>query len=165
MADKSEVGLLVYRILSGPELLLVRAGGPFWSKRDRGTWSIPKSPAGAGDLLALARLQFIEDTGLAVDGEFVPLEPLDQKGGTHLQTFAVACDVDLAGFRSKTFSLEWPPGSGHWESFPEIERIQYADLPTAVRRILPPQWPLLLEAAEKLGWRMPPRARRGPERP
>ena len=42
MAEKS-AGLLVYRRGErGPEFLLAHPGGPFWTRRDEGAWSIPK---------------------------------------------------------------------------------------------------------------------------
>jgi len=153
MAQELDSGLLVYRAPGDPEILLMRAGGPFWSKKkDAGTWSIPKNGAGSGDPLASARDQFTQDTGLVVEGDFIALTPIEQKGGRLLWAYAVACDLDLTNFRSHDFTLEWPPGSGRMEHFPEIERIQYFDLRTALRKLLPPQWPLLLEAAETLAW-------------
>ena len=36
-------GILAYRNgARGLEVLLVHPGGPFWSKKDNGAWSIPK---------------------------------------------------------------------------------------------------------------------------
>jgi predicted NUDIX family NTP pyrophosphohydrolase len=162
-ARDSDVGLVVYRMSTGPEILLVRPGGPFWSNKDRGTWSICKNEScknetGPGDLLADAKDHFTNDTGLVADGEFMPLTPIEQKGGKRLYAFAVQCELDLANFRGHDFSLEWPPGSGRLERFPEIQRIGYFDLHSAVRKIVPPQWPLLLELAETLAWRVPRRS-------
>src|SRR5262245_49599391 len=148
-----DTGLLIYRFReSGPEVLLVQPGGPFFSKKDGPTWSIPKGIVEQGDALAAARRQFTDDTGPAVDGAFVALEPIEQKGGKLLHAYAVECNLDLEQFRSGQFSLEWPPASGRFELFPEVVRIQYFDVRTAVRKILPPQWPLLLEVSESLGW-------------
>ena len=148
-----DAGLLIYRFGSnGPEVLLVQPGGPFFSKKDGRTWSIPKGVVEQGDALAAARQQFTNDTGLVVDGAFVALEPIEQKGGKLLHAYAVQSNLDLQQFRSGHFSLEWPPASGRFELFPEVERMQYFDVRTAVRKILPPQWPLLLEVSESLGW-------------
>src|SRR5262245_36999054 len=156
-----DAGLLIYRFREiGPEVLLVQPGGPFFSKKDGRTWSIPKGIVEQGDPLAAARRQFINDTGLTADGAFVTLEPIEQKGGKLLHAYAVECNLDLEQFRSGQFSLEWPPASGRFELFPEVERIQYFDVHTAVRKILPPQWPLLLEVSESLGWNVP-RQKRG----
>ena len=158
MAQDIDAGLLIHRVRGDPEILLVRAGGPFWSKtRDSGTWSIPKTTAAADDGLAAAQRQFTQDTGLVVTGPFSPLAPLQQKGGKVLQAYAVSCDLDVTTFRSSEFELEWPPGSGRRERFPEIEQIGYFDLHDALRKLIPPQWPLLLDAAETLGWPAPRR--------
>jgi predicted NUDIX family NTP pyrophosphohydrolase len=148
-----DAGLLIYRFReNGPEVLLVQPGGPFFSKKDGRTWSVPKGVVEQGDALAAARRQFTNDTGLVADGEFVALAPIEQKGGKLLRAFAVECDLDLTAFRSGQFSLEWPPASGRIDRFPEVEGIQYFDVRTAVRKILPPLWPLLLDVSESLGW-------------
>jgi predicted NUDIX family NTP pyrophosphohydrolase len=156
-AQEVDAGLLIYRVGNGPEVLLVQPGGPFWSKKNGRTWSIPKGVVEPGDVLAAVRRQFTNDTGLVADGDFLTLAPIEQKGGKILQGFAVECDLDLRQFRSSEFSLEWPPASGRFERFPEIEQIQYFDLRLAVQKILPPQWPLLLEISETLGWSLRPR--------
>lgn len=156
-ADEVAAGLLIYRTSSGPEILLTHPGGPFWSRKDEGCWSIPtwsisKRIAEPSDLLSRARREF---AGKPIgDGGFISLDPIEQKSGKTLQGFAVEADLDLKSFRSKEFSLEWPLGSGRWQTFPEIDQIRYFVLRTALRKILPTQWPLLLELSEKLGWRM-----------
>lgn len=125
-----------------------------WTKSDQGAWSIPNGTAEAREPLAGARQQFTNETGLTVDGAFISLDPVKQKSGKLLEAFAVEADLELGDFRSKTFSLEWPPRSGQFESFPELDRIDYFDLPVALRKMLPYQWPLLLELSEKMGWRI-----------
>src|SRR5262249_44262596 len=129
-------------------------GGPFWSKSDQGSWSIPTGIAEPGDPLTSARREFAKETGLAVDGVFISLAPVEQKSGKLLQTFAIEADLNLADFRGNAFSVEWPPGSGQLQTFPEIDRLEYFDLHVALRKMLPYQWPLLLELSEKQGWRI-----------
>jgi predicted NUDIX family NTP pyrophosphohydrolase len=158
VTNESEVsaGLLVYRRQETPEILLAHPGGPFWSRQnDKGSWSIPKGVAEADDLLASARRAFTSETALLAEGAFVTLEPVEHKPGKVLHAFAVEADLDLANFRSGAFSLEWPLGSGRLEMFPEIDRLEYLTLRTALRKIIPYQWPLLLELSEQLGWRIP----------
>ena len=50
-------GLLMYRTRGGrAQVLLVHPGGPFFRKKDRGAWSIPKGEVGPDeDLLEAAR--------------------------------------------------------------------------------------------------------------
>jgi predicted NUDIX family NTP pyrophosphohydrolase len=151
MASETEVsaGLVVFRRRSGIEVLLGHPGGPFWAKKDEGVWSIPKGIVESGDLLACARREFLEETGLAPEGEFLALEPVRRKDGKVVHAWAVEADLDLAGFRSNTFDLEWPPRSGRRRSFPEIDRIAYFDLATARRKIHPYQRPLIEELARR----------------
>jgi predicted NUDIX family NTP pyrophosphohydrolase len=48
------------------EVLLVHPGGPFWAKKDKGSWSIPKGEFEENeDPLSAALREFEEETGLA----------------------------------------------------------------------------------------------------
>src|SRR5438270_6094486 len=102
-------GLLLYRVrASGPEVLLVHPGGPFWKNRDEGAWSIPKGLIGEDeDTLAAARREFEEEVGQAVEGEFQPLTPLRQKSGKVVHAWLVEADLHLDSFRSNLFEMEW----------------------------------------------------------
>jgi predicted NUDIX family NTP pyrophosphohydrolase len=154
MSRRSQVstGLLVYRRREGLDVLLGHPGGPFWSKKDLGVWSIPKGLVETDDLLACARREFREETGLHLDeGPATPLTPVRQKSGKLVHAFAVEADLDLTGWHSNEFTLEWPPRSGRIQAYPEIDRLDYFDLRTALRKILPYQWPLLMELSELLG--------------
>jgi predicted NUDIX family NTP pyrophosphohydrolase len=155
MAKQREVsaGLLVFRRRNGIEVLLGHPGGPYWAKKDEGVWSIPKGIVESGDLFACARREFLEETGLAPEGEFLALEPVKRKDGKVVHAWAVEADLDLAGFRSNTFELEWPPRSGRRQSFPEIDRIAYVDVDTALRKLVPYQRPFIHELVRKLGAR------------
>src|ERR1700745_1912810 len=47
-----------------PEVLLAHMGGPFWARRDKGAWSIPKGEYEEGeDALSAARREFGEELG------------------------------------------------------------------------------------------------------
>lgn len=143
-------GLVVYRRRNGVEVLLAHPGGPFWAGKDAGAWTIPKGLVEGSDLLAEACREFSEETGLTVSGPFVPLAPVRQTGDKIVHAFAVEADLDLGSFSSNTFEMEWPPGSGRRQTFPEIDRIAYFDLATAAKKILPAQRPLLRQLAEKV---------------
>jgi predicted NUDIX family NTP pyrophosphohydrolase len=146
-------GLLAFRrSAAGLEVLLAHPGGPFWARRDDGTWTIPKGLVEPGDdLLATAKREFIEETNLVADGDFAPLPPVKQKSGKVVHAFAIEADFDLAGFASNTFDIEWPPKSGRRQRFPEIDRIAYFSLPTAMVKILGYQQPLLKELETHYG--------------
>ncbi len=134
-------GLLLYRWSeSGLQVLLVHPGGPFWERKDLGAWSIPKGEVAEGeDLLAAARREFAEETGFSAEGATIPLGTVRQRGGKVVHAWAVRGDVDPAQLRSNTFEMEWPRGSGHTRSFPEIDRAEWFPLPEARRRLLSAQ--------------------------
>jgi predicted NUDIX family NTP pyrophosphohydrolase len=152
MSRKSQVsaGILAYRNTVGLEVLLAHPGGPFWAKKDAGAWSIPKGLVESGDLLACARREFTEETGLIAGGTFVPLAPVRQKSGKTVHAFAVEADFDVTQCRSNTFQVEWPPRSGKWKNFPEIDKVAWFDLTTARKKILPYQQPFIDELAHML---------------
>jgi predicted NUDIX family NTP pyrophosphohydrolase len=139
-------GLVAFRRADALEVLLAHPGGPFWSKKDNGAWTIPKGLVEPGaDLFATARREFAEETNLSAEGEFIPLAPVKQKNGKLVYAWAFESSFDLASFASNTFDIEWPPKSGRQQSFPEIDRVAYFTLPVALSKILTYQRPLLRE--------------------
>ena len=144
-------GILAFRRTARRlDVLLAHPGGPYWRKRDDGAWSIPKGVVISDDLLACARREFNEETGLTAAGDFVPLTPVRQKSGKTVHAFALEADFDLARASSNSFEMEWPPRSGRMASFPEIDRVAWFDIATARRKILPGQRPFLEELVEWL---------------
>lgn len=145
-------GLLMYRIRDGvAEFLLGHPGGPLFDHKDDGAWSIPKGEPDAGeDLLLTAQREFEEETGLKPNGPFLPLLPIQQKGGKIVHAWAFEGDCDPTTLRSNTFAMEWPPRSGRWVEFPEIDRLDFFDLAAARRKIKWGQDRLIDELAEKL---------------
>ncbi len=154
MRRRSEVsaGLLAFRRRNGVEVLLAHPGGPFWAKKDDGAWTIPKGEVEPGaDLLATALREFTEETNLVAVGDFTPLAPVTLKSGKLVHAFAFEADFDLAGFASNSFEIEWPSKSARRQSFPEIDRVGYFAMPTAVIKIIAYQLPLLRELSRRLG--------------
>jgi predicted NUDIX family NTP pyrophosphohydrolase len=148
MRRKAEVsaGLLAFRRRNALEVLLAHPGGPFWARKDEGAWTIPKGVAeGGADLLATARREFTEETNLVARGRLIALTPVKQKGGKLVHAWAFDADFDLAAFASNTFEMEWPPRSGRRQSFPEIDRIEYFSVSTAMTKISAYQRPLVVE--------------------
>lgn len=48
--EKKSAGILLYRLKNNfLEVLLVHPGGPFWTKKDLGSWSIPKGGFGSNE--------------------------------------------------------------------------------------------------------------------
>lgn len=145
-------GVLMYQLQSGElQVLLVHPGGPFFKYKDAGAWTIPKGEVQDGeDLLATARREFAEETGIAPDGEFLPLTPVKQKGGKTVHCFAVAGDLDAAKIVSNTFQLEWPPKSGRMMDFPEVDRAEWFTAAAAAEKINAAQAALISELQYKL---------------
>ena len=152
MSRRSEVsaGILAFRHKRGLEVLLAHPGGPFWRSRDEGAWSIPKGIVESDDLLACAKREFNEETGLTAKGPFITLTPARQKSGKLVHAFALEADFDLANFTSNEFEMEWPPHSGKSARFPEVDRIAYFTVATARRKILPGQRVFIEELVKQL---------------
>jgi predicted NUDIX family NTP pyrophosphohydrolase len=127
-------GLLLYRRRGREiEVLLAHMGGPFWSRKDAGAWSLPKGEyEGDEEPLAAARREFAEELGLpAPAGRALDLGTIKQAGGKVVQVWALEGDLDTDAVRSNSFELEWPRGSGTVQSFPEVDRAAWLDLQSA----------------------------------
>jgi len=151
---KRSAGILMYR-RQGPalELLLVHPGGPFWQNKDRGAWSLPKGEYAAGeDPLAAAKREFAEELGSALpDRAFLDLDAIKQPGGKVITAFAIEGDFDPAALKSNSFAIEWPPGSGRTQTFPEVDRAQWFSPADACEKILPGQSGFITRLLETLG--------------
>jgi len=135
--SKKSAGLLMFRRGNGLiEVLLVHPGGPFWSKKDMGSWSLPKGEYEDEDPLQVAQKEFEEETGYQVTGDFLPLVPLRQPSGKTVSAWAVEGDCNADGIKSNTFMLEWPPHSGGQQEFPEVDRAGWFTLSLAREQIL-----------------------------
>lgn len=132
-------GLLLHRrVGDAVEVLIGHPGGPFWARKDEGAWSIPKGEYDVGeDPWEAARREFAEELGCAApDGPRRDLGTFKQPSGKVLTVFAVAADLDISEFRSNTFSLEWPKGSGRLREFPELDKVAWLTVPEARRKLL-----------------------------
>ena len=152
MPGKS-AGILLFREVSGHiEVLLVHPGGPFWAKKDEGVWSIPKGEFDDDeDPLSAAKREFEEETGFIPDGEMIPLEPLRQPSGKLVYAWVIKGDLNPVELKSNTFSMEWPPKSGKFRDFPEVDRAAWLTIAEAFKKILKGQAGFLVQLQEKLG--------------
>lgn len=152
MARRS-AGLLVHRPgPNGREVLLVHPGGPYWARKDTAAWSIPKGEYDEGeDPLAAARREFAEELGVEPPaGEPLALGTVRQSGGKQVVAWAIEGDVTPRVEASNTFPLEWPPGSGQVQQFPEVDRAEWFDVEVARTKLHRGQVPLLDRLAEQL---------------
>jgi predicted NUDIX family NTP pyrophosphohydrolase len=134
------------------EVLLVHPGGPAWSKRDAGAWSIPKGEYADGeDPLAAARREFEEELGSAPPpGEAEDLGEVRQRSGKRVHGWAIPGDLDVSTVVSNTVEFEWPPRSGRIIEIPEIDRAEWFGLAAAREKINAGQMPLLDRLVEAL---------------
>jgi predicted NUDIX family NTP pyrophosphohydrolase len=142
MAGKRSAGILLFRRRDGElEVLLVHPGGPFWTSKDLGAWSIPKGEHDPDeDARACALREFEEETGSAPSpGDLADLGEVRQKAGKVVHAWAVEGDLDPATIRSNTFTIQWPPRSGQMKEFPEVDRAEWFALDAARERINPAQ--------------------------
>ena len=146
-------GLLLFRQRDKKvQVLLAHPGGPFWSRKDQGVWTIPKGLIGPSEsLLSAAQREFAEETGYRPGGEAIPLGSAKQPGGKVVHVWAIEGDWDPVDLQSNTFEMEWPPRSGRRQSFPEIDRASWFGIVEARLKILKGQAAFLDHLLETLG--------------
>jgi predicted NUDIX family NTP pyrophosphohydrolase len=146
-------GLLLFRrVARGIEVFLAHPGGPFWTKRDAGAWSIPKGLVEEGeDLLDAAIREFGEETGIVPAGPFIPLGSVTQKAGKTVHAWAWQGDANPLAITSNTVRTEWPRGSGKWLTFPEVDRCAWFDPQTARVKLNSAQAELIDRLEQQLG--------------
>ena len=153
-SNRVSAGILLYRRGDGRlQVLLGHPGGPIFTRRDEGVWSIPKGLVEPGeDLLSVGEREFLEETGHpAPAGERLDLGSIVQKGGKTVHAWAVEGDLDPATAQSNLVQMEWPPRSGRVGTFPEIDRVAWFSPAEAARRANPAQVALIERLEALLG--------------
>jgi predicted NUDIX family NTP pyrophosphohydrolase len=149
-------GLLVHRRGSaGLEVLIAHMGGPFWSRRDEGAWSLPKGefdPDAETPADAAVR-EFREELGVDPPaGELALLGEFRYGSGKRVTVFAVAAgEWEASDLVFGEFEMEWPPRSGRVARFPEVDRIAWAAPADAERLLVAGQRPALAALRARLG--------------
>ncbi len=145
-------GILLYRHRKGAlELLLIHPGGPYWRNKEAGSWMIPKGMVEAGENPAAAAIrEFEEELGSKPIGTPRPLCRIRQKGGKWVEAFALEGDLDADTIVSNHYDVEWPPRSGQFRSFPEVDRAAWFGMDEARIMILASQMPILDALAKQL---------------
>jgi predicted NUDIX family NTP pyrophosphohydrolase len=145
-------GLLLFRRSPrGLEVFLAHPGGPFWTNRDDGAWTIPKGQVDEGeDLLDAARREFQEETAVVPQGPFIPLGSVRQKAGKTVHAWAWEGDANADTIVSNAMRTEWPRGSGKYLTFPEVDRCAWFDTDTARVKMISAQAQLITRLEEML---------------
>ena len=142
---ETSCGVLMWRRdADALRVLISHPGGPFWRNRDDGAWTIPKGAPNAGETAeATARREFEEELGAPAKGTLQPLGRIKQKGGKWVEAFALEGDFDPAALHSNSFECEWPPKSGRFQLYPEVDRAAWCTIEEARAKLLPAQVPFL----------------------
>lgn len=142
---KPSAGILLFK-KSPLQVLLVHPGGPFWKNKDLGSWSVPKGESEAGENpLDAAIREFREETGNAIDGEFIALQPVRLKSGKIVHCWTLEGQIDAGSIVSSTFEIQWPPKSGKIQIFPEVDKAGWFPIDEALERINEAQQSFLRE--------------------
>lgn len=150
---KQSAGVLVYRRRgSVVEVLLGHPGGPFWAKKDKGAWSVPKGEVEAGeDLMEAAKREFQEEVGHpAPEGEYIELGSI-KRSSKEIFAWAIEGDLDTNSILSNTIQIEWPYKSGQQIEIPEIDRAAWIPLDKAPEKMHTGQDVFISRLAEILG--------------
>jgi predicted NUDIX family NTP pyrophosphohydrolase len=150
---KKSAGILAYRFNNENilEVFLAHPGGPFWSKKDKGVWTIPKGEFSENESpIVAAKREFLEETGITITENCFELSPLKQKSGKIIYVFCLLKNIDAENIKSNTFELEFPLKSGNKKTFPEIEKAAWFPVEEAKEKILDGQWPFIEELVSVL---------------
>jgi predicted NUDIX family NTP pyrophosphohydrolase len=150
--QKRSAGILVYRRREGLlEVFLVHPGGPFWTKKDLGAWTVPKGEyTNEEPPLTAAVREFKEETGFDLGGEFLELGKVTQVSGKVVSAWACVGELDAEKLTSNSCQIEWPPHSGRSMTIPEVDRGGWFSLEEAKKKILPAQQPFLDRLKKRL---------------
>ncbi len=151
------------------EVLLVHPGGPSSAGKVTGAWSIPKGEVRPGapdptarpaepwrrpakvkprlavdgaDLLALAKREFAEETGLQPDelaapgAEYVSLGGIKQRGHRIVFVWSLEGECDVGTVAGKGSALERPLRSGRTAALAEVDRVAWFTIPAAREAIV-----------------------------
>lgn len=152
---KRSAGWLLYRFKNKlPEFFLVHPGGPYWSKKDKASWSIPKGEIQENeDPIKAAIREMKEETGISPDisaKTFIQLSPVKQKRQKIIFAWAAEADFEPLQIKSNNFEMEWPPKSGKMLQFPEVDKAGWFKFEDAKTKIVTGQIPLLEELNQKI---------------
>ena len=150
---KHSAGILLYRFMAKElEVFLVHPGGPFWAKKDNAAWSIPKGEFDdTEDPLEAAKREFKEETGVEINGPLLELGQIRQPSRKVVHAWAVEGDCDPESIVSNTFEMEWPPKSGRYKKFPEVDRASWFTPKVAKEKLHKGQVDFVDTLCEKLG--------------
>lgn len=129
------------------KVFIVHPGGPFWRKKDNGTWSIPKGEVNDGEnTLEAAKREFLEETGIIPPASgYLGLGSVKLKSGKVIHIFAFE-GTGKEKFVKSNFIETSNKKTGKKFSFPEVDKGEYVALEQAKQKL----HPVYLEIIERL---------------
>ena len=125
-------GLLPFRTGLTTEVLVAHPGGPWFARKDLGSWSLVKGLVHneETDEQAAAR-EFREETGWpAPNGVWIPLGETTMRSRKVVVAWAVEADFDLGTFEPGTFIM-------NGKEYPEIDRVEWMSPDRAREKLNP----------------------------
>ena len=148
---KRSAGLLMYRRTLGiVEVFLVHPGGPYWSNKNEGSWTIPKGGLRPAKNRLVQRFASFRKRPGSTFRSFIALELVQQKTGKIVVAWAFDGNCEPADLVSNTCEIEWPPRSGKKIVIPEVDRGDWFSFDRARRVIRNEQTPLLDALTQQL---------------
>jgi predicted NUDIX family NTP pyrophosphohydrolase len=133
------------------QVLLAHPGGPIWSSRDEGAWTLPKGEIAPSEKpLEAALREFNEETSLHATPPFLPLGSIIQKSGKEVFAWGCLGDADPDVLFSNTHEIQWPRRSGKYIEIPEIDRYGWFNIEEAAQKMNPAQVDLLDALIEQI---------------
>lgn len=158
MAVRTSAGILLYRQAhaeagGGVEVWIAHMGGPYWARKEDHAWSVPKGEfLEPEEPLAAARREFAEEMGWPPpDAAYVLLGTFRQSSAKSITVFAAEADFPGRAINSNTFELQWPPNSGTYQQFPEVDRAGWFTIAEARSKLVKGQVQLLDALLRRLG--------------
>lgn len=135
---KRSAGILLYKKENDKfYILLTHFGGPYWEKCDKGAWSIQKGEKSSNErIIDTAKRESFEETNLIINEKIEYLGTKKVSNNKLVTMFASYYDGDINNFKSNTFKLEWPKGSGSINEYPEMDKIKWFDIKEAKEYII-----------------------------
>lgn len=145
---KVSTGILLYKLIENKTLFyLVHPGGPFWTKKDLGAWSLPKGEVDNEEkiddenfLIENAIRELEEEVGVKIENKnLIPLGSVKMKSGKIIHAWAAEYVDEIIEIKSNFTEIEWPPKSGKKIKIPEVDKGEWFKTEDAKEKINPTQ--------------------------
>ena len=128
-------GILPYKIENNEiYVFLEHPGGPFCEGKD--VWSICKGEYTKEKAIDAALREFSEESGIQLDKDKLKYLYSHKVSNKKLVIlFTINQDLDATNIKSNTFELEYPKGSGKYQTIPEMDKAKWFKIDEAEKII------------------------------